>query len=59
MILAIEKFGIYDWVEVCLVLEEDGTAVDIEEYFQTMKDNTMLMLLFKDDYWTPYGQPAL
>jgi hypothetical protein len=25
---------------------------------QLMKDNTMLMLLFKDDIWTPYGQPA-
>jgi hypothetical protein len=57
-ILAKEKFGIYDWVEVCLVLEEDGTEVDEEEYFQTMKDNTMMMLLFKDDIWTPYGQPA-
>ena len=58
LISAKEKFGIYDWVEVCLVLEEDGTEVDEEEYFQTMKDNTMMMLLFKDDIWTPYGQPA-
>ena len=40
------------------MLEEDGTEVDEEEYFQTIKDNTMMMLLFKDDIWTPYGQPA-
>ena len=37
------------------MLEDDGTEVDEEEYFQTMKDNTMMMLLFKDDIWTPYG----
>ena len=29
-----------------LVLEEDGTEVDDEEYFQTLPDNTMFMLLF-------------
>ena len=40
------------------MIEEDGTEVDEEEYFQTIKDNTMLMLLFKDDIWTPYGQRA-
>ena len=53
------KFGINDWIEAFLVLEEDGTEVDEEDYFQTMKDNTILMLLLKDDIWTPYGQPAL
>ena len=42
----------YDWVhhqhlvQVYLVLEEDGTEVDDEEYFQTLPDNTMFMLLF-------------
>ena len=33
-------------VQVYLVLEEDGTEVDDEEYFQTLPDNTMFMLLF-------------
>ena len=32
-------------VQVYLVLEEDGTEVDDEEYFQTLPDNTMFMLL--------------
>jgi hypothetical protein len=31
--------------------------VDEEEYFQTLPDNTTLMLLFKDDMWSPYGPP--
>ena len=59
LISAKDKFGINDWIEAFLVLEEDGTEVDEEEYFLTMKDNTILMLLHKDDIWTPYGQPAL
>ena len=59
MVLAREKFGINEWVEVFLVLEEDGTEVDEEEYFQTMKENTMLMLLLRDDIWTPYGPQSL
>ena len=33
-------------IQVYLVLEEDGTEVDDEEYFQTLPDNTMFMLLF-------------
>ena len=32
--LARDKFSIDPWVEVYLVLEEDGTEVDDEEYFQ-------------------------
>ena len=44
-------------MEVYLVLEEDGTEVDDEEYFQTIEANTMLMLLSKDDIWSPDGPP--
>ena len=56
-IIALEKFGIEEWMEVYLVLEEDGTEVDDEEYFQTIEANTMLMLLNKDDIWSPEGPP--
>ena len=42
-------------MEVYLVLEELGTEVDDEEYFQTIEGNTMLMLLLKDDIWSPEG----
>ena len=33
-ILARDKFCIDPWMDVYLVLEEDGTEVDDEEYFQ-------------------------
>ena len=34
----------------CIVVE-----VDDEEYFSTLSDNTVLMVLFKDDIWSPQG----
>ncbi len=43
--------------QVYVVLEEDGTEVDEEEYFQTLPENTLLMLLHVGDRWTPYGPP--
>ena len=58
-ISAREKFGIEDWMEVYLVLEEDGTEVDDEEYFQTIEGNSMLMLLLKDDIWSHQGPPYM
>ena len=42
---------------VYVVLEEDGTEVDEEEYFQTLPENTLLMLLYIGDKWSPYGLP--
>ena len=42
---------------VYVVLEEDGTEVDEEEYFQTLPENTLLMLLYVGDKWSPYGLP--
>merc|ERR1712083_1255527 len=50
-----DKFSIDSWVEVYLVLEEDGTEVDDEEYFQTLPVNTRLMLLLKENLWSPDG----
>ncbi|XP_048026210.1 cell death activator CIDE-3-like [Megalobrama amblycephala] len=36
-----------------VVLDEDGTGVDTEEFFQTLKDNTVLMVLRKGQKWAP------
>uniref|UniRef100_A0A8C7WW69 Cell death inducing DFFA like effector c n=1 Tax=Oryzias sinensis TaxID=183150 RepID=A0A8C7WW69_9TELE len=38
---------------ILLVLEEDGTGVDTEEFFQTLPENTVLMFLEKGQKWTP------
>ena len=54
---AMEKFGYVDDQEVYLVLEEDGTELDDEEYFQSLPDNSRLMLLLPQDIWSPVGPP--
>ncbi|XP_039195187.1 cell death activator CIDE-A [Crotalus tigris] len=36
-----------------LVLDEDGTVVDTEDFFQSLGDNTQLMLLEKGQKWKP------
>ncbi|XP_060040277.1 lipid transferase CIDEA [Erinaceus europaeus] len=41
---------------VTLVLEEDGTVVDTEEFFQTLGDNTHFMILEKGQKWTPVSK---
>ncbi|CAD7675062.1 unnamed protein product [Nyctereutes procyonoides] len=38
---------------VTLVLEEDGTVVDTEDFFQTLGDNTHFMILEEGQKWTP------
>ncbi|XP_030612920.1 cell death activator CIDE-A [Archocentrus centrarchus] len=35
-----------------LVLEEDGTVVDSEEFFHSLPNNTLLMVLENGDMWT-------
>ncbi|KAM7369565.1 hypothetical protein PAMP_010882 [Pampus punctatissimus] len=35
-----------------LVLEDDGTVVDTEEFFQSLPNNTPLMVLEKGEMWT-------
>ncbi|XP_069709936.1 lipid transferase CIDEA [Phaenicophaeus curvirostris] len=37
---------------VTLVLEEDGTVVDTEEFFNSLDDNTHFMVLEKGQKWT-------
>ena len=36
-----------------VVLEEDGTEIDNEEYFTFLPDNRILMILSNDSEWTP------
>ena len=38
------------------MLEEDGTVVDTEEFFQTLGDNTHFMILEKGQRWTPVSK---
>ncbi|KGL84214.1 Cell death activator CIDE-3, partial [Tinamus guttatus] len=38
---------------VSLVLEEDGTAVETEAFFQTLEEGTVLMALGKGQVWCP------
>ena len=35
-----------------LVLEEDGTAVDSDEFFQSLASNRPLMVLEEGEVWT-------
>nr|XP_057933108.1 cell death activator CIDE-3 [Doryrhamphus excisus]XP_057933116.1 cell death activator CIDE-3 [Doryrhamphus excisus] len=37
-----------------LVLDEDGTCVDTQEFFLTLPENTVLMVLEKGQKWTPF-----
>ncbi|XP_037634282.1 cell death activator CIDE-3 [Sebastes umbrosus] len=37
-----------------LVLDEDGTGVDTEEFFQTLPENAVLMVLEEGHKWTPH-----
>uniref|UniRef100_A0A8D1ILH6 Cell death inducing DFFA like effector c n=1 Tax=Sus scrofa TaxID=9823 RepID=A0A8D1ILH6_PIG len=39
-----------------LVLEEDGTTVETEEYFQSLADDTVFMVLHKGQKWQPPSQ---
>uniref|UniRef100_A0A668VXR0 CIDE-N domain-containing protein n=1 Tax=Oreochromis aureus TaxID=47969 RepID=A0A668VXR0_OREAU len=39
-----------------LVLDEDGTGVDTEEFFQTLPENAVLMALEKGQKWSPHPQ---
>ncbi|XP_037378454.1 cell death activator CIDE-3 [Talpa occidentalis] len=39
-----------------LVLEEDGTTVETEEYFQALADDTVFMVLQKGQKWQPLSE---
>ncbi|KAL1138676.1 hypothetical protein AAG570_008738, partial [Ranatra chinensis] len=47
-----EKLGLAQ-SGVKVVLEQDGTEVDEEDYFNTLEKNTTLMLLTSEQYWQP------
>lgn len=40
---------------VSLVLESDGTQVEDGEYFKTLANNTVLLLLRNGERWCPTG----
>lgn len=50
-----QKLGYKPKQDVYLVLEEDGTEIDENDYFQTLPENTTLMLLFTEDRWSPFA----
>ncbi|BES93858.1 CIDE-N domain [Nesidiocoris tenuis] len=52
---AVNKLGIVD-ESIKVVLEQDGTEVDEEDYFNTLEKNTSLMILTHDQNWAPPGK---
>nr|CAD7196456.1 unnamed protein product [Timema douglasi] len=55
MISGKEKLGILATEPVRLVLESDGTQVEDGEYFRTLPNNTILLLLRQGERWYPSG----
>lgn len=51
---ACEKLSLSGSIKV--VLEQDGTEIDEEDYFSTLDKNTTLMLLPADLNWSPPGR---
>jgi len=43
--------------QLLAVLEEDGTEVEEDDYFQTLENNTTLMLLYAGERWSPFSSP--
>jgi DNA fragmentation factor alpha subunit len=41
-------------LRVRVVLEEDGTEIDDDDYFSTLEPHTTLMILVHEERWTPY-----
>ncbi|XP_046412860.1 uncharacterized protein LOC124176076 isoform X1 [Neodiprion fabricii] len=50
-----EKLGVPQNEKVSLVLESDGTQVEDGEYFKTLANNTILLLLRHGERWCPTG----
>ena len=48
-----EKLGCVPGQEVYLVLEEDGTEVDEEEYFQYVPHRTRIIVMSRKEAWSP------
>jgi DNA fragmentation factor alpha subunit len=54
--LARVKMDLPEDIPVKIVLEQDGTEIDDDEYFSTMERNTTLMILINDQRWLPPGK---
>lgn len=54
-LLGKEKLGVPQNENVSLVLESDGTQVEDGEYFKTLANNTILLLLRHGERWCPTG----
>lgn len=50
-----EKLGVPTNEAVRLVLESDGTQVEDGEYFRTLPNNSVLLLLRPGERWRPPG----
>lgn len=50
-----EKLGVPQNESVSLVLESDGTQVEDGDYFKTLANNTILLLLRHGERWCPTG----
>ena len=48
-----ESLGYSEDEEVYAVLEEDGTEVDEEEYFQLIPHRTCLIVMSRKEFWSP------
>jgi hypothetical protein len=55
LLLGKEKLGVPQNENVSLVLESDGTQVEDGEYFKTLGNNTILLLLRHGERWLPTG----
>lgn len=53
-----EKVGISPGETVRVVLEEDGTEIDDDDYFLFLPHNTTLMLLTRDQRWAVEGKES-
>ncbi|XP_064599201.1 DNA fragmentation factor subunit alpha-like [Liolophura sinensis] len=49
------KLGLRSEAPVKLVLNEDGTEIDEEDYFTFLPNNTTFLLMSPDDKWRPEG----
>lgn len=52
----IDKMGVTG--DITVVLEEDGTEIDDEEYFATLEPHTSLMILRDQQKWLPPAPPC-
>lgn len=48
------KFQIDPSTPIRIVLEQDGTEIDDNDYFVTLEPDTSLMVLCYQEKWTPY-----